>query len=279
MTMNTMRTRLSVAFATLVTLAAGAASAESFPKGELFAPLIADHNETRTYMSLLSLDSETVQSWFGDVGVGANFGLYRWPGKQPGDASQLGVFAAVNSLFDMEGTSYPLVNTDYRVGFTYELQRGKFSARTRLFHQSSHLGDELILQGNAPQRVNLSVEVVDLLLAWQWGGWRPYAGGMYIIHRDPDDLKQAGFQVGVDYTGTTPVLFGGRLVGGVDYRSFEENDWRGGMSVKVGLEYGRPRPERRGIKVLLEYYDGAAPFGQFYNDVVSYYGLGVQFDY
>jgi hypothetical protein len=279
MTMKTMRTRLSVAFATLVTLAAGAASAESFPKGELFAPLIADHNETRTYMSLLSLDSETVQSWFGDVGVGANFGLYRWPGKQPGDASQLGVFAAFNSLFDMEGTSYPLVNTDYRVGFTYELQRGQFSARTRLFHQSSHLGDELILQGNAPQRVNLSVEVVDLLLAWQWGGWRPYAGGLYIIHRDPDDLKQAGFQVGVDYTGTTPVLFGGRLVGGVDYRSFEENDWRGGMSVKVGLEYGRPRPERRGIKVLLEYYDGAAPFGQFYNDVVSYYGLGVQFDY
>ena len=277
--MKTMRTPLSVAFATLVTLAAGAASAESFPKGELFAPLIADHNETRTFMSLLSLDSETVQSSFGDVGVGANFGLYRWPGKQPGDASQLGVFAAVNSLFDMEGTSYPLVNTDYRVGFTYELQRGQFSARTRLFHQSSHLGDELILQGNAPQRVNLSVEVVDLLLAWQWGGWRPYAGGMYIIHRDPDDLKQAGFQVGVDYTGTTPVLFGGRLVGGVDYRSFEENDWRGGMSVKVGLEYGRPRPERRGVKVLLEYYDGAAPFGQFYNDVVSYYGLGVQFDY
>jgi hypothetical protein len=271
--------KMRLFFAMLLAFAAGAARAESFPKGELFAPLIADHNETRTFMSLLSLDSETVQSWFGDVGVGANFGLYRWPGKQPGDASQLGVFAAVNSLFDMEGTSYPLVNTDYRVGFTYELQRGQFSARTRLFHQSSHLGDELILQGNAPQRVNLSVEVVDLLLAWQWGGWRPYAGGMYIIHRDPDDLKQAGFQVGVDYTGTTPVLFGGRLVGGVDYRSFEENDWRGGLSAKVGLEYGRPRPERRGIKVLLEYYDGAAPFGQFYNDVVSYYGLGLQFDY
>ena len=24
---------------------------------------------------------------------------------------------------------------------------------------------------------------------------------------------------------------------------------------------------------------GSAPFGQFYNDVVSYYCLGVQFDY
>lgn len=271
--------KMRLFFAIVLALAAGAARAESFPKGEVFAPLIADPNETRTYLSLIGLDSETVQSWFGDVGVGANFGLYRWPGKQPGDASQVGIFAAFNSLFDMEGTSYPLVNTDYRVGFTYELQRGKLSARTRLFHQSSHLGDELILQGNAPQRVNLSVEVVDLLLAWQWGGWRPYAGGLYIFHRDPDDLKQSGFQVGVDYTGTAPVLFGGRLVGGIDYRSFEENDWRGGTSVKVGLEYGRPRPERRGIKVLLEYYDGAAPWGQFYNDVVSYYGLGLQFDF
>jgi Protein of unknown function (DUF1207) len=274
-----MSMKMRFLFAMLVALAAGAARAESFPKGELFAPLIADPNETRTFVSLFSVDSETVQSWLGYVGVGANFGLYRWAGKQPGDASQLGVFAAINSLFDMEETSYPLVNTDYRVGFTYELQRGQFSARTRLFHQSSHLGDELILQGNAPQRVNLSVEVVDLLIAWQRAGWRPYIGGMYIFHRDPEDLKQAGFQVGVDYTGTAPVLFGGRLVGGVDYRAFEENDWRGGMSVKVGLEYGRPRPERRGIKVLLEYYDGAAPFGQFYNDVVSYYGLGVQFDY
>jgi hypothetical protein len=260
-------------------LAAPPAAAQWFPKGEVFEPLIADPNETRTFLSMLSLDSETVQSWFGDVGVGVNFGLYRWAGKQPGDASQLGLFAAVNSLFDLEESSYPLVNTDYRVGFTYELQRGKFSARSRLFHQSSHLGDELILQGIAPQRVNLSVEVVDLLLAWQWGGWRPYGGGMYIIHRDPDDLKQGGFQVGLDYTGTERVLFGGRLVGGIDYRSFEENDWRGGMSIKAGLEYGPPRPDRRGIKLLLEYYDGAAPWGQFYNDVITHYGFSVQFDF
>ena len=87
------------------------------------------------------------------------------------------------------------------------------------------------------------------------------------------------FQVGLDYVGTKPVLFGGRLVGGVDYRSLEATDWRGGVSAKVGLEFGRPRPERRGLTVLLEYFDGSAPFGQFYRDVVTYYGVGVQFDY
>ena len=161
----------------------------------------------------------------------------------------LALFAAVNSLFDLEESSYPLVNTDYRVGFRVRIAAREVLRHARgSFTRNSHLGDELILQGNAPQRVNLSVEVVDLLLAWQWGGWRPYGGGMYIIHRDPDDLKQGGFQVGLDYTGTERVLFGGRLVGGIDYRSFEENDWRGGMSIKAGLEYGPP--DRRGIRVL-----------------------------
>jgi hypothetical protein len=75
------------------------------------------------------------------------------------------------------------------------------------------------------------------------------------------------------------VLFGARLVGGLDYRSLQATDWRGGLSAKVGLEFGKPRPERRGLTVLLEYFDGSAPFGQFYRDVVSYYGVGVQFDF
>ena len=69
-------------------------------------------------------------------------------------------------------------------------------------------------------------------------------------------------------------------LGGADsVRSLQATDWRGGLSAKVGLEFGRPRPERRGLTVLLEYFDGSAPFGQFYRDVVSYYGVGVQFDY
>jgi hypothetical protein len=59
----------------------------------------------------------------------------------------------------------------------------------------------------------------------------------------------------------------------------EETDWRGGLSAKIGLEYGRARPNRRGVTVLLEYFDGSAPFGQFYQDTVTYYGASLQFDF
>ena len=81
----------------------------------------------------------------------------------------------------------------------------------------------------------------------------------------------------MDYVGSNAVLFGARPVAGLDYRALEENDWRGRVSVKAGLSFGRHEPQPRGITVLLEYYDGPAPFGQFYHDVVSYYGVALQF--
>jgi hypothetical protein len=274
-----MNARFLSALAFLLAFAVQGVRAQSFPEGDVFTPLVADPVETRNFLSVLSVDADPVQSTFGSVGLGANFGLYRWPGQQPGDGWQVGLFAAINSLFDLEGTSYPLVNTDFRIGVPVSFRHGAFSGRARLFHQSSHLGDELILQGNAPQRLNVSVEIVDFVLAWEHAGWRPYAGAGYVVHGDPSDLKSVGVQVGIDYIGSTRALFGGRLVGGFDYKSFEETDWRAGMSAKIGLQYGRPYPDRRGLTVLLEAFDGPAPYGQFYRDTITQYGVALQFDY
>ena len=274
-----MKTRFLLTFAFLVAFAAPGARAQSFPEGDVFRPLVADPVEPRFFVSLVSLDVGGENISMAPVGAGVNFGLYRWPGERPGEGWQLGVFGAVNSLFNLDSSSDDLVNTDYRIGIPLSYKRGAFSGRARLYHQSSHLGDEFILEGPATPRVNLSVEVFDLVLAWEHAGWRPYAGFGYVFRRDPDDLKQWGFQVGFDYAGTRQILFGGRLVGGVDYRSMEETDWRGGLSAKVGLEYGRASPNRRGVTVLLEYFDGSAPFGQFYRDTVTYYGASLQFDF
>jgi hypothetical protein len=274
-----MKSRFWSAFALLLAFAIQGVRAESFPEGDVFRPLVADPIEPRFFVGLVSMDVGGENITMAPVGAGVNFGLYRWPGERPGEGWQLGIFGQMNSLFNLDSSSDDLVNTDYRIGFPLSYKRGEFSGRARLFHQSSHLGDEFILEGPATPRVNLSVEVFDLVLAWERAGWRPYAGFGYVLRRDPDDLKQWGFQLGVDYVGTRPILFGGRLVGGVDYRSLEQTDWRGGLSAKVGLEYGRAVPNRRGVTVLLEYFDGSAPFGQFYQDTVTYYGASLQFDF
>lgn len=253
------------------------ARAESFPEGDVFRPLVADPYEVRTFLSVLGIDFERNQTTAASVGIGVNFGLYRWHGQRPGEGWQVSMFAHFASQFDLEADSYPLVNTDFRVGFALSHRSGAFSTRAKLLHQSSHLGDEFLLQGTGPAREDLSVELLDVAVAWERAGWRPYVGTLYVLHADPASLKKWGLQAGVDYAGSTPVLFGGRLVAGLDYRALEENDWRGRISAKAGLAYGRQEPQRRGITVLLEYYDGPAPFGQFYHDVISYYGVALQF--
>jgi hypothetical protein len=184
----------------------------------------------------------------------------------------------VFSQFNLDASADDLINTDYRIGVPLTYKRGELSARVAIWHQSSHLGDELILNGNAPERVDLSIESVDFVVAWERGGWRPYAGGFYLI-RGPEGLHRNGGQAGIDYASHAPLLGGARLVAGLDLKWFEETDWRVGASFKVGLEFGRHHPERRGITVLAEFYDGFSPFGQFYRDDVKAWGLAMQFDF
>jgi len=273
-----MNARLLSAFAFLLAFAVQGVRAQSFPEGDVFRPLIADPAEARFFVSVLGLHAGTESYTIGSVGAGTNFGLYRWPGERPGEGWQIGVDGFVASQFNLDTGSDDLINTDYRFGVPLSYKRGSFSGRAKLFHQSSHLGDEIILSGNAPARVNFSIEALDFVLAWEHANWRLYGGGFYVLSSDIEDQKEAGVHAGLDYSGQAPVLFGARLVGGLDFRSFEETDWRVGTSVKLGLEFGRPRPERRGLTVLLEGYNGPAPFGQFYTTYAKYYGVALQFD-
>ena len=259
-------------------LAAGVANAEVFPVGDVFRPLVADPAAPRTFVSVLSLHTETDRLTIASLGTGVNFGLYRRPGERAGEAWQVSIFGAVFSQFNLDASADDLINTDYRIGVPVTYKRGNVSARAALWHQSSHLGDELILHGNAPERVDLSIESVDFVIAWERSGWRPYAGGFYLI-RGPEGVHRNGGHAGIDYASHANILGGARLVGGLDLKWFEETDWRVGASFKVGLQFGRHDPERRGITVLAELYDGFSPFGQFYRDDVTAYGLALQFDF
>jgi hypothetical protein len=270
---------LLVAAALSVVAAAPVAGAEFFPVGQVFSPLAADPAEPRSFVSVLRARTTVDRFTMASAGFGTNFGVVRWPGDAPGEGWQTGVFGVVFSQFNLSAPSDALINSDFVIGVPFAVRRGPLAARLRLWHQSSHLGDELILNGGAPPRIDLSVEIIDTVLAWGHGGWRGYGGASYVVRRDQGHRGRTGLQAGIDYAGASAALAGGRLVGGFDVKWFEQADWDAGVSAKVGLEFGRPRPERRGLTVLAETYDGFAPFGQFTSREVRYYGVGLQFDF
>ena len=248
---------------------------ETFPTGDLFRPLIADPKQPQFFVSLNRFRSSGVLYTLASVGFGETFGFYRFFGSREGDGLQLSVEGALFAQFNMDTPSYNLLNADYTIGIPVTYRHGDNSLRFRIYHQSSHLGDELLLSANPPDRVNLSYEAIELIYSREWRGWRVYGGGEYLIHKEPADLKPMSAHWGIEYRSIEPLFFNGRPIVGVDMKSLEEHNWAIDTSVKAGLEFGHPNPGQRRLRVMAEWYKGFDPRGQIYINKIEYYGMGV----
>jgi hypothetical protein len=254
----------------------------AFPSDQIFCPLIADPKEARSFVSYLrgtfrSLDDPTGEGTsIASVGVGDNFGLFRLGGPDPGEGLQLDVVGSIFAQFDLGAPSNDLINADYILGFPLTFRRHGFSFRAKLYHQSSHLGDEYLLRSNDIVRENLSFESIELLVSQELGVLRVYAGAERIFRREPVELPDSLFHTGVELrTGRTRNW---QMVAGVDAKTTELYDWSPAISGRAGLELGRPGPNGhpgRLIILLLELYQGPSPYGQFFQDDISYIGAGI----
>ncbi|MDD3651988.1 DUF1207 domain-containing protein [Immundisolibacter sp.] len=257
---------------------ARAARGRWFPTAELFRPALADPKEPRFFISPRHYDTGSENLWLVEVGYGANFPVY---GRidAAGDGWNVGISGGLFGLFNLEADSFDLINADYTVGIPFTWRQGARSARLRLYHQSSHLGDEYLLNA-APERINLSFESLEALLAYDLEPFRVYGGGEVLLHREPGDLDRLMAHAGIEYFSRQPATLlpglRGRPFAGLDLKSFEEHDWKLDSSLKLGMQFDAPRSDHY-LRLLLEGYHGYSPHGQFYSDRISYFGLGVQF--
>ena len=247
------------------------------PGGNLFEPLIADPRWPRFSIGYRYFPSESRN--VASTTFGETISLYR--NRGPFDGTwEVGFQAGVFSIFDLDSESFDLVNSDFLAGLHTIYRIGDLAAFFRVFHQSSHLGDEFLLR-NRIDRVNLSFEGMDLKLSYTFFDWmRLYGGGTYLVHRDPSDLKPWSTQGGIEVH--TPWRFWGdstRFVTALDLQNREENKWSTEVSVRGGLQFERAQRFGRRISLLVEYYNGHSPNGQFFNRKVEYFGPGLHLDF
>ncbi len=100
-------------------------------------------------------------------------------------SSQIGIQGAVFALFNLDAPSHDLINADYWIGLPVSYRKGLWSFFGRVYHQSSHLGDEFLLDTPGVNRINLSYEESEALASYDWRKWRFYASGGYIFHSEP----------------------------------------------------------------------------------------------
>jgi hypothetical protein len=254
------------------------------PRGDVFCPIVADPKGIRSFVSYLRETSEAAETDVGSVGIGDTFGLLRWSGPRPGDGLQLSLEGSVFAQFDLGTSSFDLLNADFIIGLPLTWRRGGASARARVYHQSSHLGDEFLLRGEHPERENLSFEAAELMLSQDVGPLRAYAGGEALVHRTPRDLDATVAHGGVELRPRATLGLGrlasARLLVAADVKASRERDWEPSWSLRAGFDFGRPR---EGLaaggrwSLLAEYYTGPSPYGQFYRNDVTLLGVGLHF--
>lgn len=262
--------------AALVTASATAQGPSPSP-GPVFPPLLADPQEPRFFASYGVTKSSGRSPPVAAVGFGQTIGLWRardW---------QLSVAAGTSSQFDLGTNTNDLMNTDYLVGFPLAYRRGRLAARFRIYHFSSHLGDGWSQRGFA-EAFRFGYDAIELLLAHRIRNSRVYGGGEYRFRNLPHSLEHGALHAGIEYRSPRSFvglgrLGAGRLVIGLDSKSFENRNWQVAFSFVTGLEMIDPAaPWGAGPRwtLLLKAYTGAAPQGQFYRNNLSSVALAVE---
>jgi uncharacterized protein DUF1207 len=248
------------------------------PGGSLFKPLIADPRWPHFAASYQYHLRDVLLKHAAAVSFGETFALYR--DRLGRGWWEVGIQAGVFAVFDLDAESKDLVNADYMVGVPLSLRYGDWSAIFRLFHQSSHLGDEFLLRTQT-ERINLSYEAVDLRLSYEFGDVvRIYGGGGFLFDQEPSSLDPWSVQYGLEFISPWPARgqHRWRPIAAADLQQRQENNWSVDLSVRAGIQIDGVLASRN-MQILLEYFRGRSPNGQFYRDKIEYFGIGTHFHF
>jgi len=241
---------------------------EALPVDELFKPLIADPRQPQFSIKYHRYDArddfDAASVSFGDY-FGFASGLFGEYG-----VSQIGLQGAVFAVFNLDSESFDLVNADYWLGVPISLRRGPFSYLARIYHQSSHLGDEYLIGNPDIPRINLSYEDLEGLMSYEWNNWRFYGGGGVILNSEPN-LDPLNVQVSMEYRRPSP-FSNWQLVGAADVQASQDQDRESNASLQLGFSYDGSLNHE--FRFMLEHYRGFSTNGELYGERLRHRGLG-----
>lgn len=254
----------------------------------LFQPLMADPREPYNYAAYRYGD-KVVGKQAAAVAIGDDFPLFRWRDvfMWHGDL-QLGIQGGIWAVFNYKdvphrnGETCELVNTDYFLGFPLTYAYDRWSFRARLYHISSHLGDEFIV--NHPsylhKRKNPSYEALEFIASYQLSGHlRVYGGPGIILHSDHTfPMKTFYTKYGVEMRILGQKLYYHQLYGtpflAMELENWQVRDWEFDFFIKLGYELSKLQGVGRKMRLYIDYHHGHSYEGQFFLEKTQYGEVG-----
>ncbi|GAB4030629.1 DUF1207 domain-containing protein [Spirosoma gilvum] len=255
------------------------ATKEFLPKGHLFEPILLDPLEAQTYGSVFPAYWTEGEKYKGSI-VPFAFGFakpfYRHtsaPDRAEEWVLDLASFTQFEAFHDpiANKARRRIMNTDYKISIIYNIRRAENNYRIRVYHLSSHLGDDYIFRNQitAPSPNAVNYELLDFTYSRTVNNWRLY-GGAGIVLRKTEERKPLSAQFGAFYK--KPSTHAARLVGGVDVKFWQQTNFRPGIHGGIGIELGRTQ---NNLTFLLEGYSGFRPYSQYEDQQTAWIGLGL----
>jgi len=249
-----------------------------FPGNRLFSDMFLDPLECQVMGgSYLLTQKEKDISLYSTVNFGFNKPVFAKQGKY--FSWELNFAAAAFTQFDLirkSDGSYlaGLMNTDFKISADYTIKRRDNLLRVRIFHISSHLGDDY-MQRNSDTLTNDksgNYEQADLTYLRKYGSSYFYAGtgGVYNKYAFRERLSfQAGGLLNFRIRGAV------NLFTGLDLKLLAENNFAPDARTAFGVSFNRKSESL--LRIWAEYYSGRLPYSTIDYGRVNWYGLAMMF--
>jgi hypothetical protein len=215
-------------------------------------------------------------AWVWDFNLATDVSI--WLRRSGTNFMSLGARFGIASRFEFGSESFDLWAADFRGGGVWGLRQGPMAYEAAVFHESSHLGDEMIERGDR-ERQDIGVNGIRLTVSRQWKEWlRTYGGLTGVPWADPDELQSIGFHAGAELTSLPPWKRG---YVAAELEVWEWRDWNPDFTAQVGL-FLASRGEKTWLsraRTYFEFRTGSVELGQFYNETETRFGLGLALDW
>jgi hypothetical protein len=214
-------------------------------------------------------------SLYSTVNLGFTKPIISYSGKSV--SWELNFGTAIFTQFDLikrEDGSYlaGLINNDYKISVDYSLKKDKNILKFRIFHLSSHLGDDYIgrNQGNAANDKSENYEQADItyLRSNSNNYWYASAGEIYTkyVFRKRFSLQGGGL---FNFAKPKPINY----FTSINVKLLAENDFAPDLRAVYGVNFNRKSESL--FRIWAEYYTGHLPYSTIDYGRVTWMGLGL----
>ncbi len=206
------------------------------PNGHPFRTPSGSPLEPVHRVALLSATRDSVRDGIALADIGDRLGF--WIRRDPdGEVEYAGaIHGGAFSRFDLGGPDQALIEVHYRIGLLLRARFGEVAARAELYHVSSHLGDEFLLDTGA-RPISTSREGMEFMLQGSPAPGLTVYGGPGVLLRATPDFEPLSLRAGAAWE--SPPGAGARFHASVDYFGWAELEWKPAVAAELGAALAR----------------------------------------